>query len=669
MKINFVHLMPAVANLLELSALPGLTGLTLAGCVGELVVSGPTLARGYLNDAAKTNAAFITYVDLIAKEKDNILYKTGDLARFDFDGNVEMMGREESKDDGQIKLNDLRIELGEIEKAKMLPSIFRSSSCCRCKNSLLAHPSDMFKRAISKAAHRLQNNLPQYMVPNLWTPVCSWPPNATGKTDKRRLASAAEAQAPAKMMEYLQTTKADGSSDEMEMKNRAEEVLEDAWKQVLNRQDGVTYELHDDFFAVGGDSHTTIRLISLLKAKGAQVTAQDIFGAKTLRNMAIVISIKNPGYIWARDGSRSRDQNMNGVTGAANEGEMPPVVAMETGIEDSSAKNGAAPITAGSSSTSAYHRFLGFNKLAPLLRCAIPSSEQVFISSAMNSIKHTIQQCNDEADCFWREKLEGSALTSISCDVTFGNLVSGRYAAFQGAQEVVGPCRLNVIPFRVRIDTNQCFGSLLKDAYHQGIDTIPFEATPFNRIAAQSPWPSAAGFHSMFQFQNIPGRGDEDQILPGSVGWTKLGSAVYGGGLLQSGACWLTAWPSVGGTARFLLRYSEETMETGEAEAVMDLFVGILRLIHNNPEASVASVSRLYPPAKTIQSHCLVPLQPGRPSSSSQSRPPALALATIMDEFTSIWKCFRGFDGEIHPHDSFFDMGGTRLPQPGWLRR
>ncbi|EFY96507.2 nonribosomal peptide synthase SidD [Metarhizium robertsii ARSEF 23] len=363
MKINFVHLMPAVANLLELSALPGLTGLTLAeaaiscavgaispdrpvrhvgkrlggylwiidqddcrhlmpiGCVGELVVSGPTLARGYLNDAAKTNAAFITYVDLIAKEKDNILYKTGDLARFDFDGNVEMMGREESKDDGQIKLNDLRIELGEIEKAKMLPSIFRSSSY-------------MFKRAISKAAHRLQNNLPQYMVPNLWTPVCSWPPNATGKTDKRRLASAAEAQAPAKMMEYLQTTKADGSSDEMEMKNRAEEVLEDAWKQVLNRQDGVTYELHDDFFAVGGDSHTTIRLISLLKAKGAQVTAQDIFGAKTLRNMAIVISIKNPGYIWARDGSRSRDQNMNGVTGAANEGEMPPVVAMETGIED-----------------------------------------------------------------------------------------------------------------------------------------------------------------------------------------------------------------------------------------------------------------------------------------------------------------------------------------------
>lgn len=87
-------------------------------------------------------------------------------------------------------------------------------------DSLLAHPSDMFKRAISKTAHRLQNHLPQYTIPNLWIPVCSWPLNAAGKTDRRRLVSAAEAQAPAKMMEYLQTTKADGSSDEMEMKTR-----------------------------------------------------------------------------------------------------------------------------------------------------------------------------------------------------------------------------------------------------------------------------------------------------------------------------------------------------------------------------------------------------------------------------------------------------------------
>lgn len=812
------------------------------GCVGELVVSGPTLARGYLNDVAKTNAAFIRNVDWMAKEKHSTLYKTGDLARFDFDGNVEIVGR---KDDGQIKLNGLRIELGEIEKAiescpqfsearhvavakvnlggnNTLTAFLALPDCqATSPGSLLAHPSYIFKQAVSKAAHRLQDDLPQYMIPNMWMPVCSWPLNAAGKTDRRRLVSAAEAQTPARMMEYLQTTKADGGSHEMEMKTRAEEVLEDAWKQVLNRQDGVTFELHNDFFAVGGDSLTTIRLISLLKAKGVQVTAPDIFGAKTLRNMASIIHSKNPGYIWARHGSMSRDQDMNGVTGAANEREeMPPALAMEAGIEDVYPAShiqlcflvecqkwcrayycwffidvGTTPIPQVQQACAAValrHPILRtsfhlvgqgchqavrkiapnfkvlFSRFSPADWCeqldkdvARPASFGEVLTrfrllmdvetgrrvlalglshaqydgfctpTILNDvgwaayaggcwenpsppryrdfIKHTIQQCNDEADCFWREKLEGSTLTSIvrplrgnarpvmsrgskrtiafafrhsatisypvmlkvawaitlsqisqSCDVTFGNLVSGRYAAFQGAQEVVGPC-LNVIPFRVRIDTNQCFGSLLKDAYHQGIDTIPFEATPFNRIAAQSPWPSATGFHSMFQYQNIPGREDEDQILPGS-GWRRLGSAVYGGGLLQSGACWLTAWPSVRGTARFLLRYSEETMETSEAGAVMDLFVGILRLINNDPEAGVSSVSRLYPAAKTIQSHCLVPLQPGQPSSSSsQSRPPATALTPIMDEFASIWKCVLGFDGEIHPHDSFFDMGGDSI--------
>ncbi|KAK9445162.1 Amino acid adenylation [Metarhizium brunneum] len=330
MKINFVHLTPTVANLLEPAATPGLTGLTLAedcrylvpiGCVGELVVSGPILAGGYLNDAAKTNAAFIRYINWIAKEKDNILYKTGDLARFDFDGNVERVGR---KDHGQIKLNRLRIKLGEIENAiescprfseaqyvavakvsmggnNTLAAFLELSDCqATSPDSLLAHPSDMFKQAISKAAHRLQNYLPQYTVPKLWIPVRSWPLNEAGKTDRRRLVSAAEAQAPAKIME----------------------------------QDGVIFELHDDFFAVGGDSLTAIRLISLLEAKGAQVTAQNIFRAKTLRNMTSVISIKNPGYIWARDGSMSRDQNMNGVTGAANKREMLPSLAMETGIED-----------------------------------------------------------------------------------------------------------------------------------------------------------------------------------------------------------------------------------------------------------------------------------------------------------------------------------------------
>ncbi|KHO00453.1 Amino acid adenylation [Metarhizium album ARSEF 1941] len=823
------------------------------GSVGELVVSGPTLTRGYLNDAEKTNAAFVRDVHWIAREKYNVLYKTGDLARFDFDGNVEILGR---KDDGQIKLNGLRIELGEIENgiescpqfsearhvavAKVsiggnntLAAFLQLPDCqAASPDLLLAHPSKMFKKAISNAAHVLQDHLPQYMIPKLWIPVFSWPLNAAGKTDRKRLVSVAEAQTPAKIMEYQRTTRG-CSSDETEVKTEAGKVLEDAWKQVLKREDGVTFEPHDDFFGLGGDSLRTIMLISWLKARGLHVTAQDIFRAKSLRNMANMIERKNPGYAWARYDATSRDKNINhgqrgptttaaGITEAANEREIPPALAIESGIEEAYpashmqlsyliegqkwcrayycwffidvGKSRIPQIQAACATVALRHPILrtsfhligqechqAVRKIAPDFKVLFSNfspadwceqldkdvarpvcfgevltrfrllidaetGRQVLALGLSHSqydgfctptilndlglayagkswenpsppryryfIEHTMRQCNDEADCFWREKLKGSTLTSIvrpfggnarpimsrglkrtipfefkhsgtisypamlkvawaitlsqislSSDITFGNLVSGRYAAFEGAQEVVGPC-LNVIPFRVRIDTSQRFSGLLKDAYDRAIDTIPFEATPFNRIAAQSPWPGETGFKSIFQFQNIPGREEQDQILAGS-GWKKLGSAVYGGGLLQSGACWLTAWPTVGGTARLLLRYSEETMETREAEAVMDLFVGVLRLISNDPDASVASVSALCPSATTIQSHCSVPLQPGQPSSSSRSQPPALALAPIVEEFRSIWKSVLGFDGEIHPEDSFFDLGGDSIAAAG----
>lgn len=88
--------------------------LVPVSCMGELVVSGPTLARGYLNDREQTKEAFIEDVPWLARTGERRMYKTGDLARIDLDGNVEILGR---KEDGQIKLHGRRLELGEIESA------------------------------------------------------------------------------------------------------------------------------------------------------------------------------------------------------------------------------------------------------------------------------------------------------------------------------------------------------------------------------------------------------------------------------------------------------------------------------------------------------------------------------------------------------------------------
>jgi non-ribosomal peptide synthetase component F len=88
------------------------------GSIGELLIEGPTVARGYLNDETKTVKAFIVnpkWSSLLTPDTGVMntvrMYKSGDLVRYNSDGSISYIGRK----DTQIKLNGQRIELGEIE--------------------------------------------------------------------------------------------------------------------------------------------------------------------------------------------------------------------------------------------------------------------------------------------------------------------------------------------------------------------------------------------------------------------------------------------------------------------------------------------------------------------------------------------------------------------------
>jgi acyl-CoA synthetase (AMP-forming)/AMP-acid ligase II len=190
-------------------------------CVGELVISGPTLARGYLNDDERNKAAFIEHVQWLARIGEKRLYKTGDLARFDLDGNVEILGR---KEDGQIKLHGLRLELGEIEAAiracQCLPTAQHIAAArvnlnkkptlaalihlpseddqapSTLPRSIFSHPSERHRDIVSNAKETLRGHLPEHMVPRLWLPVSSQPLAASGKTDRRCLAGACDCLSP-----------------------------------------------------------------------------------------------------------------------------------------------------------------------------------------------------------------------------------------------------------------------------------------------------------------------------------------------------------------------------------------------------------------------------------------------------------------------------------------
>lgn len=74
--------------------------LTPVGCVGELLIEGPNVARGYINEPEKTKAAFIEG-PIWLKDSSHRLYKTGDLVRYDSDGTLVICGRK----DNQVKYN------------------------------------------------------------------------------------------------------------------------------------------------------------------------------------------------------------------------------------------------------------------------------------------------------------------------------------------------------------------------------------------------------------------------------------------------------------------------------------------------------------------------------------------------------------------------------------
>ena len=167
------------------------------GEIGELYIGGVGLSPGYWRDPAKTADAFRPHPYRAGGS--GRVYKTGDLARIDHDGFVHFHGRTDS----QIKSRGYRIELGEIEAALNAAGGLRECA-------VVAITTDGFEGTaiccayvpapgapVTPAALRseLSRALPPYMLPTRWMAFDSFPQNANGKTDRRRLTEAFEAHA------------------------------------------------------------------------------------------------------------------------------------------------------------------------------------------------------------------------------------------------------------------------------------------------------------------------------------------------------------------------------------------------------------------------------------------------------------------------------------------
>ncbi|QQE72804.1 amino acid adenylation domain-containing protein [Brevibacillus composti] len=210
------------------------------GVVGELHIGGVQVAKGYHNRPELTAERFIP--DPFSSEPGARLYKTGDLARFRWDGSIEYMGRM----DNQVKLRGLRIELDEIaatleqhKDVRQAVVLVRDASP---EDKRLEAYLLLEKNAAAWEAKEwrdyLKKRLPEYMVPGRFIAVEEMPLTANGKLDRGALLKmAGEPVLPQEA--YVAP------------RNAVEEVLAEIWRDVLGTE---RVGVHDDFFELGGHS-------------------------------------------------------------------------------------------------------------------------------------------------------------------------------------------------------------------------------------------------------------------------------------------------------------------------------------------------------------------------------------------------------------------------------
>ncbi|MBW4500881.1 MAG: amino acid adenylation domain-containing protein [Scytonema hyalinum WJT4-NPBG1] len=248
------------------------------GVPGELCISGEGLARGYLNQPAMTAAKFIP--SPFSNETGIRLYKTGDLARYLPDGNIEFLGRI----DNQVKVRGFRIELGEIEAVlNQHPGVRESVVLARedvpGDKRLVAYavPNRDSAPTINELRDFLKEKLPEYMVPSAFVLLKELPVGPNGKVDRRSL-RAPEQVRPEGLFVAPRTP--------------TEEILVKIWAEVLKLE---RLGIHDNFFDLGGHSLLTTQLLSKVRETfQVDVSLRSLLEMPTVAGLAE--KIDNIGY-------------------------------------------------------------------------------------------------------------------------------------------------------------------------------------------------------------------------------------------------------------------------------------------------------------------------------------------------------------------------------------
>ena len=264
------------------------------GIPGELYIGGDSVARGYLNRPELTAERFIPNPFVGEREHGtgdreqgaegeasrlspfaSRLYKTGDLARYLPDGNIEFLGRR----DRQVKMHGFRIELAEIESALAQHPAIRAAV-------VLAREDEPDKKrlvayvvlhqqldSVTDLRHFLKQQLPEYAIPTAFVQLKALPLTPNGKIDWQAL--------PAP-----DNTRSELSGQFVAPRTQTEKIIAGIWSEVLELE---KVGIYDNFFEIGGDSILSIQIATRINQSGLQVTPKQLFEQPTVAGLAAVV--------------------------------------------------------------------------------------------------------------------------------------------------------------------------------------------------------------------------------------------------------------------------------------------------------------------------------------------------------------------------------------------
>ncbi|WP_133127062.1 amino acid adenylation domain-containing protein [Legionella nagasakiensis] len=248
--------------------------LVPTGITGELYIAGEGLAQGYLNNLQATEEKFVT--NPFSSNSQNRLYKTGDLVKWNAKGILEYHGR----CDNQVKIRGYRIELNEVEYSiDKIPSIRQCivvpESSPNGALSLSAYLVLNKKTHITASDIRIQLNkvLPDYMIPSRFFVVDHLLMTPGGKLDRKNIPT------PVRQLGLKQQSREPHNVLEYELKN--------LWCSSLKID---CIGIDDDFFDLGGNSLSAMKIISFIKDKlCVHVTIRTLFEYPTIHTLAKAI--------------------------------------------------------------------------------------------------------------------------------------------------------------------------------------------------------------------------------------------------------------------------------------------------------------------------------------------------------------------------------------------